>query len=80
MKPLGTRFVLTKKKKPDGTTRYKARLVVKGYNQILGVNYFENFSSVIKFDVFRAILAIATIQVWNITTLDFTQAYLNAKV
>ncbi len=80
VRPLGTRYVLTNKKNPDGTTRYKARLVVKGYRQIFGVDYHESFSSVVKFDIFRAILAVATIKGWTITTLDFEQAYLNAKL
>ncbi len=80
IKPLDTHYVLSKKKNIDGTTRYKARLVVKGYNQRYGVDYFETFFPVIKFDSFRAVLALTATRKWDTITLDFTQAYLNAPI
>ncbi len=80
VKPLGTRFVLTKKKKPDGTARCKARLVVKGHKQEYGIDYLETFSPVVSFDVLRTILAVSGAKGWKIHTLDFTQAYLNARL
>ncbi len=81
VKPLKTRYVLTKKKRQDGSLeRYKARLVVKGYNQKYGVDYFETFFPVIKFDSFRTILALIATRKWDTVMLDFTQAYINAPI
>ena len=31
VKPVGSRWVFKAKRNPDGSTRYKARLVIKGY-------------------------------------------------
>ncbi len=79
IKSLETRFVLTKKLNDDTSIRYIARLVVKGYRQKYGIDYTET-SPVMHFDAFRAIIAIAARNGWNVKTLDFTQAYLNADL
>lgn len=44
----------------DGSVdKYKARLVVKGYNQEFGINYHDNFSPVAKMATIQ--FAIATV-------------------
>ncbi|WRX13419.1 Integrase [Theobroma cacao] len=40
--------------------KYKARLVVKGYSQIHGVDYWETFAPVARHDTIRLITALAT--------------------
>ena len=55
-------------KKKEGTTRvenarYKARLVAQGYSHILGVNFIDVFSLVMKDSSIRALLRIMTFMI-----------------
>jgi len=55
----------------DGTVdRFKARLVIKGFLQRYGVDYFETFSSVCRYETIRTILALAAEQNLRIIQLD----------
>ncbi|MGH0052594.1 MAG: reverse transcriptase domain-containing protein, partial [Sphaerochaetaceae bacterium] len=79
--PIKTRFVFKVKRAADGSIeRYKARLVAKGYVQRCGRDFFESFSPVVGFDTMRIVFAISAMERWNLKTLDFKQAYLNAKL
>jgi hypothetical protein len=48
-KPIGSKWVFKTKRNPDGSTRYKARLVIKGYEQM---DYGETYAPVGKLTTF----------------------------
>lgn len=60
--------------------RYKARLVVRGFTQEYGINYYETFSPVVKFSSLRAILAIAASKNLLLKQFDIKTAFLNSDL
>ena len=59
---------------------YKSRLVAKGFTQVYGVDYFETFTSVVRFNSLRLILAIAVSYDLELWQIDFESAFLNGKM
>jgi len=78
--PLKTRWIFVRKNEQDGSVRHKARLVVKGYDQIPGLDYTESFSPVASDVAIRTVLAVALYQGWSIEALDVEAAFLNAEI
>jgi Reverse transcriptase (RNA-dependent DNA polymerase) len=60
--------------------RFKARLVAKGFTQILGLDYDETFSPVTRLDSIRILLALATLEDWEIHQIDVKMAFLNGDL
>ena len=78
--PIGCKWIYKKKVNPDGSTRYKARLVIKGYEQKEGIDYDETYVPVLKMATFRLVLALATQYGWNVDHMDVVTAFLNPKI
>ena len=76
---LNTRWIFVKKVEQDGSIRYKARLVVKGYEQIPGVDYTEKFSPVAGDTTIRIMIALCLYYPdWILEAIDLETAFLNA--
>lgn len=60
-----------------GISKYKARLVARGFTQVPGVDYFDTFSPTAKISMIRLVLAIAVRYDWDIVLIDFHGAFLN---
>lgn len=74
---IDNKWVFKKKQKPDGTLdRYKARLVVRGFDQVHGVDYSETFSPVVKYTSVRSIFALAAAQKMKLKQFDIKTAFL----
>ena len=68
--------------KYDGDGRLdarKARLVAKGFTQIPGVDFYESYTSVIRYESLHMNLAIAAAKNMEAWQIDYVAAYLNAK-
>ncbi|GJX29612.1 retrovirus-related pol polyprotein from transposon TNT 1-94, partial [Tanacetum coccineum] len=80
-KPLGYKWIFKKKMKADGTIdKYKARLVIKGYRQREGLDYFDTYSPVTRITSIRMILAIAALRNLEIHQMDVKTAFLNGDL
>jgi hypothetical protein len=77
VKPIGSKWVYKTKHNPDGTIRYKARLVIKGYEQ---TDFGETYAPVGKLTTFRYLISLVGKYGWNIDHLDVVTAFLNPEV
>ena len=74
---LSGKWVFKLKRGPNNEiTRYKARWVVKGYEQQYGVNYDQTYAAVVKPMAFRALFAIAAYLDLDIDQMDVQTAFL----
>jgi hypothetical protein len=64
----------------NGSIRFKARLVARGYNQEHGLNYFESYAPTLSLTSLRLLIGLASRQNLKIHNLDITTAYLYAKL
>ena len=76
------KWVFKKKEGPPGVenARYKARLVVKGYSQIPGVDFTNVFSPVMKHSSIRVLLGIVAFHDYELDQLDVKTAFLHGEL
>ena len=78
---IGVKWVYRTKLNADGSVnKHKARLVVKGYAQIFGVDYSDTFAPVARLDTIRLLLAIVAQKGWKVYQLDVKSAFLNGDL
>ena len=79
-KVVGCKWVFRRKINPDGDIQYKARLVGQGFNQILGQDYEETYSPVVRFETVRSIISLSASHGMIMHHMDVSSAFLNGTL
>ncbi|EOY27180.1 Cysteine-rich RLK (RECEPTOR-like protein kinase) 8 [Theobroma cacao] len=78
---IGVKWIYKTKLNADGiVNKFKARLVVKGYSQIYGIDYCETFAPIARHDTIRLLSALAAREGWKILHLYVKSTFLNGYV
>jgi Reverse transcriptase (RNA-dependent DNA polymerase) len=86
-KIMTTKWIFKEKINPDGTIKYKARCVSRGFMQIPGVDYTESFAPVASDSGIRIVIGIFLYYLhhspqdnWVLESFDVEVAFLNAML
>ncbi|RKK10459.1 hypothetical protein BFJ65_g14459 [Fusarium oxysporum f. sp. cepae] len=80
-RPLTVKWVFKVKKNEDGNLdKFKARLVVRGFEQQFGFDYNQTFASVAKAATWRILLTVAACLDWEIEQMDVSTAFLEGDL
>jgi len=78
---ISPKWVFKYKRNPEGKIiKRKARLVAKGFTQRFGVDYTATFSTTLKQDSLRVLIAIAVQKNFKIEQIDIQASYLNSEL
>ena len=73
---VGCRWVFKRKRDSNGNIcRYKARLVAQGYSQEAGIDYYEVYAHVARYNSIRSMLAIANELDLEVPQMDSKTAF-----
>ena len=84
-KPLSSKWVFKRKRKIDGSIdKYKARLVIKGYKQTKGLNYFDTYAPMMRISSIRMVLTIDALRNLEVHQMvmktTFLKGYLDKEI
>ncbi|KAF3660861.1 hypothetical protein FXO37_13199 [Capsicum annuum] len=80
-KPLGSKWIFKWKMKTDGTIhKYKTRLVVKGFKQKEGLDYFDTYLPVTRITSIQILIALIAVYGLEIHQMDVKTAFLNVEL
>ncbi|GJW22772.1 zinc finger, CCHC-type containing protein [Tanacetum coccineum] len=79
--PPGCKWIFKRKMKVDGTIdKFKARLVIQGFRQREGIDYFDTYAPVACITTIRLLLALAAIHNLVIHQMDVKTTFLNGAL
>jgi len=79
--PIGSKWVFKKKTNAEGKVeKYKARLVVKGYSQVSGIDIGDILSHVAKVASIRLLLSIASSFYFEVEQMDVRTTFLHGDL
>ncbi|SLM35698.1 hypothetical protein LPUS_05056 [Lasallia pustulata] len=74
------RWIYVEKELPEKPIWHKAQWVVKGYEQIKGIDYTNMFASVVKSQTIKILFALAIYFGWYIEQIDIVTAFLYGNI
>ncbi|XP_071680137.1 uncharacterized protein [Lolium perenne] len=75
------KWVFKHKFHPDGTLdRHKARWVVRGFRQRVGVDFTDTFAPVVKPGTIRTVLQLAVSRAWPVHQMDVSKSFLHGHL
>ncbi|GKB86788.1 retrovirus-related pol polyprotein from transposon RE1 [Tanacetum coccineum] len=78
---IGVKWIYKTKFWPGGSIyKHKARLVMKGYSQVAGVDLRDTFAPVVRHDTIKLLIAIAAHRNWKIHHLYVKYAFLKGEL
>ena len=78
---INSKWILKKKLRTDNSIeRYKVRLVVRGFNQKKGIDFFDTYSPVTKITTIRTLIALAAIHDLVVHQMDVKISFLNSDL
>lgn len=80
LRPITCRWVFRLKTNADGSQRYKARLVARGFEQVHGIDYYETFAPVAQLSTFHIYIALALELQATVYYLNVVTAFLNPEI
>lgn len=78
--PVGGKWVYAIKEDFEGTRRFKARYVAKGYNQVKGIDYKETFAPTANITSIRILMQLVVQNDLIVHQMDVKTAYLHAPI
>lgn len=75
-KVITCKWLFKKKNTPGEETRYKARLVARGFNQIQGIDYVDTYAPVVRYESIQILLAHAIAEDMQMVQFDVKTAFL----
>ena len=79
-KAFHNKWVYRIKNKHDGSKRYNARLVVKGFQQKEGIDFTKIFSPVVKMSTIRLVLRMVATENLHLEQLDVKTVFLHGDL
>nr|GEX41468.1 zinc finger, CCHC-type [Tanacetum cinerariifolium] len=80
-KPLGCKWIFKRKMKFNGTIdRFKARLVIQGFRQKEGIDYFNTYAPVARISIIRLLIALAATYNLVIHQMNVKKTFLNVDL
>nr|GEV87349.1 zinc finger, CCHC-type [Tanacetum cinerariifolium] len=80
-KPLGRKWIFKRKLKVDGTVeKFKAKLVIQGFKQKSGIDYFDTYALMARISTIRLMIAMTSMHNLIIHHMDVKTAFLNGDL